>query len=316
VKERNTGDAASHDGQGSPLEILLEAFDARWKKYRKELRRCRNQCSEESVHDLRVATRRLVSWIDVIQLTMPDKRLRKIRQVLKKQFDTLSPLRDIQVQILSVNAMLSRYPQLEPFLTILLLREQRLLKRIARVVAGAETRMMSSVFTSIRRTLRSRLALPAVRSALLTGLQGAAASAFTRSVDALKKTQPDDTASIHHMRVTFKKFRYLLEMLAPLLGVTKEQMKAMNAYQDRMGDVQDIEVLISSINAFALRRRRVRTRSLLPVHQELSRQRAARIEAFMRCADDLLTFWEETPVAEDNTEVRRRAPTPLSTPEE
>ena len=86
MKERNGGDAASRDGRGSPLEILLEAFDARWKKYRKELRRCRKECSEESVHDLRVATRRLVGWIDIVQLTMPDKRLRKVRQVLKKQF--------------------------------------------------------------------------------------------------------------------------------------------------------------------------------------------------------------------------------------
>jgi CHAD domain-containing protein len=316
VKERKGGDAASHDGRGGPLEILLEAFDARWKKYRKELRRCGKECSEESVHDLRVATRRLVGWIDIVQLTMPDKRLQKVRQVLKKQFDRLSPLRDIQVQILSINGMISRYPQLEPFLTILLLREQRLLKSIARVVAGAETRTMSGVFTSVRRTIRSRLALPAVRHALLTALQGAAASAFTRTVDSLKKTRPDDTTSIHHLRVTFKKFRYMLEMLAPLLGVTKEQVKAMNAYQDRMGDVQDIEVLVSNVNAFALRRRRVRTRSLLPVHQELARQRAARIEAFMRSADDLLTFWEETPFAEDDTHEHGRVMTSSPKPKE
>jgi CHAD domain-containing protein len=302
VKERTGGDTALRGGLGTPLEILLEAFDGRWKKYRKELRRCRKQCSEESVHDLRVATRRLVGWIDVVLLTMPDKRLRKVRQVLKTQFNTLSPLRDIQVQILSVNTMISRHPQLEPFLTILLLREQQLLKRIGKVVAAAETRMMSGVFTSVRRTMRSRLAIPAVRHAFLTALQGAAASAFTRAVDCLRRARPDNMGSIHQLRVSFKKFRYLVEMLAPLLGVTREQLKAMNAYQVRMGEVQDIQVLISSINAFALRRRRVRTRSLLPIHQELARHRAARIETFMRSADEILTFWDDSPVAADHAD--------------
>ncbi|MDH3253149.1 MAG: CHAD domain-containing protein [Ignavibacteria bacterium] len=302
MNESFAGNTLSRRRPGDPLEVLLDAFEVRWKKYRKELQRCKKQCSEESVHDLRVATRRLVGWIDVILITTPDKRLKKVRQMLKKQFDVLSPLRDIQVQILSVKTLLSRHPQLEPFLTILLLREQQLLKRIGRIVAAAETRAMSGVFASVKRTMRSRLMTPAFRQAFHTALHGAAAGAFTRSIDCLRKIDPGNAGSIHQLRVSFKKFRYLVEMLGPLLGVTKEQLKAMNAYQVKMGDVQDIEVLIGSINGFTLRRRRVRTVSLLPLHQELARQRAERIDAFMRSSEELLTFWKDAAATVTPTE--------------
>ena len=43
--------------------ILLESLDERWRKFRLELKVCREEFSEESVHDLRVAARR--SWVTV-----------------------------------------------------------------------------------------------------------------------------------------------------------------------------------------------------------------------------------------------------------
>ena len=71
----------------------------------------------------------------------------------------------------------------------------------------------------------------------------------------------------------------------------------MNAYQTRMGDIQDIEVLISSVNEYALRREKTSDESLLPVHQELARQRSELIAAFLKSADDLYGFWGERDVA-------------------
>lgn len=46
--------------------ILLEALETRWKKFRAEVKTCRRDFSEKAVHDLRVATRRLLAVFDLL----------------------------------------------------------------------------------------------------------------------------------------------------------------------------------------------------------------------------------------------------------
>jgi CHAD domain-containing protein len=282
------------DRPDDTLAILFSGFDSRWRNYRRQLKRCRDRCSPESIHDLRVATRRLLGWIDVVLMTMPDRRLKKIRKELRSLFDQLSPLRDAQVQIGCVGGLLPRYPGLEAYHTVLLLRERQLLKNIARHVSKLQTAGMSKAFSALKRELQRRLETPAIRQAFLAAFHGAAASAFTRSVNQLRRIDPANGASIHRLRVAFKKFRYLEEMIGPLLGIGKEHLKAMNTYQLRMGGIQDIEVLISGLHSFAVRHtgKHAFFRSL---RRELAQEREARIDEFMRAAEDLLTFWRDRP---------------------
>jgi CHAD domain-containing protein len=64
------------------------------------LKRCQKKYSEAAVHDLRVATRRLISTLDLLSELRPDDDLRQTRRKLKKTLDLFSPLRDVQVQLL------------------------------------------------------------------------------------------------------------------------------------------------------------------------------------------------------------------------
>ncbi|HEX2698114.1 MAG TPA: hypothetical protein VHM28_10430, partial [Anaerolineales bacterium] len=41
--------------------LLLTSLDERWKTYRAQVKTCRKEFSEEAVHDLRVAARRLLA---------------------------------------------------------------------------------------------------------------------------------------------------------------------------------------------------------------------------------------------------------------
>jgi len=288
---------AEHTGRGNkgridPSLLLAESLDARWRKYRKELKRCRKKCAEKTVHDLRVASRRLVSTLDMLRLVLPDKRLKVMRQALKKQLNLFGPLRDVQVQILDVQKMLVSYPQLELFLTILLLRERQLMKRIVKNVRKVETRSLGQYVGILKSLVRTRFSDPQLARVCMAALKGAAAAALARSVDLLRKVDPEDTQTIHRLRLSFKKLRYTLEVLGPLLGgMPEKRLKAMNEYQVKMGNVQDIEVLMANINSFASRRLRSRTSSLQPVHQELAKRRLVLIETFMQSANDLYTFW-------------------------
>jgi CHAD domain-containing protein len=93
--------------------------------------------------------------------------------------------------------------------------------------------------------------------------------------------------------VAFKKFRYLVESLAPVLDqVTSKHLKAMNAFQSSMGDIQDAEVLFSRATAFNRKYDMKRGASRASALDELARRRTALTEDFLRSADSLYTFWK------------------------
>ena len=97
------------------------------------------------------------------------------------------------------------------------------------------------------------------------------------------------------MRVAFKKFRYMVESLAPLRGrTTSKQLKAMNAFQGSMGDIQDAEVLLAYVQAYARNRGIAGEASLARALEELLRRRMILIETFFGSVDTVFIFWKPT----------------------
>jgi CHAD domain-containing protein len=52
-------------------QFLIAALDERWKNYRAELKRCREEFSNEAVHDLRTAARRMLAFIRLLNSISP-----------------------------------------------------------------------------------------------------------------------------------------------------------------------------------------------------------------------------------------------------
>src|SRR5438477_7641376 len=99
----------------SEENILLKALDVRWRKLRKESNRARRKYSEEAVHDLRVASRRLIAVLEILKKVHNASAVRDCRRRVKKLLDGLSPLRDLHVQRVRISEMMDRYPQLRDF---------------------------------------------------------------------------------------------------------------------------------------------------------------------------------------------------------
>ena len=275
-------------------EQLISSLNERWDVYRKELKRCRRKCSEKAVHDLRVATRRLIATIGILLAIVPSDGLRRARRSLKNLLRSFGDLRDTQVQVRAVEQLLPSYSGLLGFFSMFVLSEQRLVKRVARHVqktsGGALKRSIEDAGEKLKLLGRN----PALRVASQAAVLGAIGSAFAKVKARRHDVDPADTATIHKLRVSFKRFRYMVEAVHPCLAtVTGKQLRAMNAYQTRMGDIQDMEVLIGSVNEYALRRGKTSDESFLPVHQELARQRSELITTFVKSADDLYGFWQE-----------------------
>src|SRR5262249_21158341 len=68
--------------------------------------------SEESVHELRVATRKLMAQLDLFTAVVPGRSAEKGRRALKRTMKTLGALRDLQVQRLFLEQHLRPCPEL------------------------------------------------------------------------------------------------------------------------------------------------------------------------------------------------------------
>jgi len=275
--------------------LMLDSLHDRWQSFRAELKRCRKKYSEDAVHDLRVATRRLISTLDLVDGIHPEANLRKARRALKRQLDMFGPLRDVQVQLLTIDKMLSSFPELQEFYNFLAKRERKLMQHLSMELKRVKTgKIRKSIAVAVRQ-LEALPDTPAVQQEKHAEALLAIEMAFNRVVERKHAIAPTDGSSIHRMRVAFKKFRYMVESLAPLRGrTTSKQLKAMNAFQGSMGDIQDAEVLLTNVQAFARMRSIEGEAPLTRALEELSRRRTALIETFLGSADSLFTFWKLT----------------------
>jgi CHAD domain-containing protein len=273
--------------------LLLDSLQDRWRTFRSELKRCRKKYSEEVVHDLRVATRRLVSTLDLLASIHPEGDFRKARRALKRQLDMFGRLRDVQVQLLSIDKMLPAFPELQGFYDQLLKRERKLVQRLGGEVKRVKTAKVEKVIRAASKQVGGLPDTPIMQEEMLTAAMHAVDAAFNKVVERKLAIDPTDSATIHRMRVAFKKFRYLVESLAPTLDqMTSKHLKAMNTFQSSMGDIQDAEVLLASATAFACKRDHEGEASFARALGELSRRRTAQVEAFLGSADTLYTFWK------------------------
>jgi CHAD domain-containing protein len=271
--------------------MLVAAVDGRWEKFLAELRRNRRRCTEPSIHDLRVAARRMIATLDAVGAVLPGGAPQDVRRKLKRLLKGFNDLRDLHIQLMHFQTLRAKFPVLQPFLAALRLRERELVKEAAIAIAEMRTRAMEQEIARVADTLALVTAGPEAEQATRAALFGALGAAFVRAAGLRKRVVPGDPASIHALRVAFKKFRYTVEILAPMLpDFGKKQFKKMSAYQTLMGEIQDLGVVGTALRMNPPGRFRTMPASLLPPHQFITQQRSDLIERFMRDADELLTF--------------------------
>jgi CHAD domain-containing protein len=272
--------------------LVITSLDQRWRKYVKELRRCRNRCSEESVHDLRVATRRLISTLMIVEILLPDSRVQKLQRRLKRLFDAMSPLRDTQVQLLALEKKVEQVPELETLITILKLRERSQMRRIGKRVARIDAAALGAVLRRIKKKLETISASRLKKNVSLTAALGEAAEGFIAIASLRERLRISQPRTVHRMRIAFKKFRYKVEALQPFLRkVTARQLKAMDKFQTRMGAIQDIEVLSNTVQRFMTQRGASVRSPLARYYRELQAQKQQLMRAFIQSSREINSYW-------------------------
>jgi CHAD domain-containing protein len=270
--------------------FLLEAMDQRWKNYRAELMRCRSEFSNEAVHDLRSSARRMLALIQLLNFLSPRPRLQKLNRAFKDQLDEFDDLRDTQVILAEISETIHELPQLQGFQDYLEDKEKKLLKTLRKKLKIIDLFEVSKRIRRLRESLKVGASL---NGTLVDQTLRAVDDAFLITKQRQHWINPAQANTIHRVRIAFKMFRYMVEIIHPLLeDFPVENLKKMHDYQSLMGEIQDVEVIMQALADAPLH---VSAFDPEPVRRYYERCHAKAISAYLASMNCLDSFWRPAP---------------------
>ncbi|MBI5965650.1 MAG: CHAD domain-containing protein [Chloroflexi bacterium] len=269
--------------------LLLDALNTRWDQYKSELKTCRREFSEEAVHDFRVASRRLLSFLDLLRAVIQDPKINKIRRVLKGELDDLDDLRDAQTLLADISETIHEAPVLQPYREYLRHKEKKLLRTARKEINSLK---IGTLTKRIRKLSRMIEAFNPIN--LDAGLFPAVDEAFAVVIQRYGLIDPGQPATIHRLRIAFKKFRYMIEIIHPILeGFPADQLKRMHDYQSAMGDIQDMEVALRELADFG--EQAPASYDPEPAHSYYRERHAITLSRYIEDKGEVITFWRPAP---------------------
>ena len=282
---------ASRQDPSAPLnlpQLLLALIDRHWDKYKCEVRLCREQFSNEAIRGLRIASRRMLALVQLLRMLNLGPNLQNLRCVLKHQMDGLDSLRDIQVVLTEISGTVPEIPSLLPFRNYLQKSEKRLLCSVQK-----KFKQMKPGDTPKRIVKRSEFLEARIIENIPGRMLQAVDEAFLITQQRLGRVDPSKPDTIHSVRLGFKKFRYLVEMIHPILGnFPQENLEHMKNYQGAMGAIQDLEILLRTLADYAASASVFDPKPALRFYEK---RHTETISAYLAEMDALNTFWRATP---------------------
>lgn len=257
--------------------------------YRHRLAKCQKKFSQKAVHALRTETRRALALLDLIEALHFDDSLKKLRKIFKKRLDFFDDLRDTHVQLVLLKPWWPRFPEAAQLKKHLCKCEKRLVSKLSRKIQTTKCGKLNRRLKEIQNSLRQcAVEPPTGRGGILAHqLLG---GAFRRVFALRRRIKRNNPATIHHMRVAFKKFRYSAELLQPFLPqFTVERLERMKDFQSAAGDIQDVAVLLKRL-AKDVKKGELDSACIKNLHRELLRHEHQAIDSFMERIDELMDF--------------------------
>lgn len=230
---------------------LLKLTRRRLEKYATLLPKVLVSDDPETVHDLRVWSRRLQQVLRVIAPSGQANKIKKLLRVLRYVRQTLGPCRDLDVNIALIEskhrhsgtdsvqrAWRSMQIELEA-------QRQALIERVRGDIAGQDHfKFITRVQSLIARGERDFDPLEKITAAMTKSMAG-----WEESFAATRE-QPD-AAALHALRIAGKKLRYRAELLAALgQAKVKPLVKTLKEIQTTLGDWHDRSVLLHHVAEF------------------------------------------------------------------
>lgn len=284
---------ALQTGRHELREHLDQCLKTRWRRFRRQMKR-RQRPSEKGVHQLRVEARRVIAVLAVLHSIVPRHEPDRLERCIKDAFRGSARLRDTHVRMALIKEEGEAFPELKPLRKVLRKREKKFVRQFEKCIECVRRAKLSKSIRDLRKCLRRTLRNSANEERGSRALLKEVERAHRRTVVLLRlarqgpfgRTSP---ARIHRVRVAFKKFRYLVEVLEPLIaGLSSRELRRMRNWQDTMGEIQDTDMLRIFI---AKRAARKGNGTLDRFLGHLDERQNRLIADFLVSADQLLEFW-------------------------
>jgi len=264
-------------------DLLSASLAAAVRDFQRRLKRCRRHRDAESIHQLRVQSRRLAVCCDLLDALGGGAPVSKARRRVKKLLRSLARLRDTQVQQDLFRSVPARLDSAAKILRRGLRREE---PRWARRVTERCRRVRAADLDPLLLNTRHLGALSGrTESAAERGLE-TAIEKWLEQLDAearrrLKLVRASRPESLHRFRIAVKHLRYGHEAVASVLpGKPDGTLRRLRSLQGKLGEIQDLEMGRARIEAAAAAHRRA-GKKLNPLRLWLVRQRDGRIRRLL-----------------------------------
>jgi CHAD domain-containing protein len=214
--------------------------------YRDDLRKAwndaRSRLDEKSIHDLRVATRRMSSALLLLETVLEEKSASKARRRTRRVMKSLGPLRDIQVQVTLVRKWKAT-ENVARFREWLEEKEQRQKRRGRDYLAPHRRKRLLQELKDFLRKAEKRLKkIP--QANLENSLETALTQQRRKVETALQSMTPANPSSLHALRIASRKLRYCLEAAAKAVGAPKRaEIANLRQKQTELGEQRDLHLL-------------------------------------------------------------------------
>ena len=236
---------------------LVRLFDRSWAAWLRGVEECRRQPARRAVHALRIDCRRLEALLDALGYTTgaSPRLLRRLRKITRQPIEALSALRDDQVHRRKI-ARAGDNRGLSALLEDVRDRQARHKKRARKALTHIDLAKADALAHRVRAGVVQRQGAPTPDDRallLLTAVDGAATQVRSR----LARLDRDTPRSLHKLRVSIKRFRYIVEVAEEVSpSVRIASVPTLRALQKHLGVVHDADVIGSRIRRFTRRRRR------------------------------------------------------------
>jgi len=273
--------------KSAELGALSNALKESWKRYKKRLKKSRQKLSDKRVHDLRVSARRLRAALVIMGAVLPRFKAKPINRRLKKNAAMLDKARDLAVQTEAVRNLIPSHPALSTLEKKLISEKQTALKKGSRKLKRLETKKLKKPLLKAI----AKLGDEGEKTNWLRKSIEAAKKAYTNVLERKKALDESDPMTIHRMRIAFKKFRYMVELLKSTgYSISDARMEEMRQFQQSMGRIQDMKVLLERL-AEAIRDVDLEKKmELLRIEKELLSELKMLAHDFIDSADKVESF--------------------------
>lgn len=264
-------------------ERWCAAIHDRWKTFSRQWTRLQRRSSPAAVHEMRSASRRLVSSINVAALSAGVRAAQASRR-LERISDRLGPLRDNYIYRKTMDH-LKASSNAQAFTRFLARENSDGRRRVEKFFGQHRKRAVRRRIDKIERRLR-RVSRDWTPDDFHTAFEKVLRRRYESLIDAHKAWEDrPDNKRFHLMRIELRELRYASEAVADVLGLSRTHkvqasIKALKSLQTTMGDVHDIHKLRTKLVAWIGSRPAQKRDSEMSVASELQKELDNRMVEF------------------------------------